>query len=633
MVLGTICRLAKRPNLKGYAFTRNYTHFSFAPKKRDYFSNYFVLISGVGLLGCFAAICSPNVQNNASTHGHDFINSDTIPIVQQAELSLHNKPGDCWVSIHGHVYDVTEFLEAHPGGADKLLRFAGKDATRSFRLQHPEGHLERYLGEEAYRGELLVPKKEKATKKVKEKKEKLEKVEKEEKQDASERHERDRKSSRPEVTEIDELGEYYENIIYDHLKKENKKSSKKSKNVKANDNVKQTYSIENKPSLDQIFSMNDFEYVAQKILPDLVYTYLQTGSDNEFSRYEDRAALCRIFFRPKCLVDVRVLELTSQVLGAEAGMPFLVGAFPGSGLIQAEGETVVVRSACDRNILQIIPKDSDSSLEEIMKMSKGKDVFYQYSIDSREEFDASANVLNELKTQFPNIRGFFIDVESSISGNLEHYKKVEASRHQMEEHPAPQLRPKSETEDFRLCWADLQKLKREVDAPIVLKGIQRSEDVVKSRELGFRGVLISNHEGKQLDQGQSSIEILHEARRRLGETSDFHVFVEGGFRRGSDLVKALCLGGTPVVSKPILFSEVYGEAGVEKALDILSREVATTMRLIGAKSVSELSGEFVDCESLRFKATAVRNLDAMYDANYTEMPVPPFENQTTLRMI
>ena len=633
MVLGTICRLAKRPNLKGYAFTRNYTHFSFAPKKRDYSSNYFVLISGVGLLGCFTAIVSPNVQNNASTHGHDFINSDTIPIVQQAELSLHNKPGDCWVSIHGHVYDVTEFLEAHPGGADKLFRFAGKDATRSFRLQHPEGHLERYLGEEAYRGELLVLKKEKATRKVKEKKEKVKKVEQEEKQDALERHEIDRKSSRPEVTDIDELGEYYENVICEHLKKENKKNSKKSKNFKAKDNVKQTYSIENKPSLDQIFSMNDFEYVAQKILPDLVYTYLQTGSDNEFSRYEDRAALCRIFFRPKCLVDVRELELTSQVLGAEAGMPFLVGAFSGSGLIQAEGETVVVRSANDRNILQIIPKDSDSSLEEIMKMSKGKDVFYQYSIDSREEFNESASVLNELKTKFPNIRGFFIDVESSISGNLEHYKKVEASRHQMEEHPAPQLRPKSETEDFRLCWADLQKLKREVNAPIVLKGIQRSEDVVKSRELGFRGVLISNHEGKQLDQGQSSIEILHEARRRLGETSDFHVFVEGGFRRGSDLVKALCLGGMPVVSKPILFSELYGEAGVEKALDILSREVATTMRLIGAKSVSELSGEFVDCGSLTFKATAVRNLDAMYDANYTEMPVPPFENQATLRMV
>lgn len=533
------------------------------------------------------------------------------------------------MSIHGHVYDVTEFLESHPGGADKLLRFAGKDATRSFRLQHPEGHLERYLGEEAYRGELLVPKKEKATKKAREKKEKVEKLEK---QDSLARRERDQESIRPEVTDTDELRDYYKNVIAEYLKKDKKRGSKRSKNAKKHES-QDKYTVEDKPALDQIFSMNDFEYVAQKTLPDLVYTYLQTGSDNEFSRYEDRAALCRIFFRPKCLVDVRELELTSQVLGAKAAMPFLVGAFPGSGLIQPNGETVVVRPAGERSILQIIPKDSDTSLEEIMKVSQGRDVFYQYSIDSREELHESAGVLNELKTRFPNIRGFFIDVESPTAGNLEHYKKVEASRHQTEEHPAPQLRPKSETEDFRLCWADLQKLKREVDAPIVLKGIQRSEDVVRSRELGFRGVLISNHEGKQLDQGQSAIEILYAARRRLGETSDFDVFVEGGFRRGSDLVKALCLGGTPVVSKPILFSEVYGEAGVEKALDILSREVATTMRLIGAKSVSELSAEFVDCESLAFKATAIRNLDAMYDANYTEMPAPPFENQASLRMV
>lgn len=629
MVLATLCRLAIRPKLKGYALARNYSHLSFTPEKKGYFSNYIILVSGIGLLGCVTACLSSSIQNNTSTHGHDFINSDTIPIVQQAELSLHNKPGDCWVSIHGHVYDVTEFLESHPGGADKLLRFAGKDATRSFRLQHPEGHLERYLGEEAYRGELLVPKKEKATKKAREKKEKVEKLEK---QDSLARRERDQESIRPEVTDTDELRDYYKNVIAEYLKKDKKRGSKRSKNAKKHES-QDKYTVEDKPALDQIFSMNDFEYVAQKTLPDLVYTYLQTGSDNEFSRYEDRAALCRIFFRPKCLVDVRELELTSQVLGAKAAMPFLVGAFPGSGLIQPNGETVVVRPAGERSILQIIPKDSDTSLEEIMKVSQGRDVFYQYSIDSREELHESAGVLNELKTRFPNIRGFFIDVESPTAGNLEHYKKVEASRHQTEEHPAPQLRPKSETEDFRLCWADLQKLKREVDAPIVLKGIQRSEDVVRSRELGFRGVLISNHEGKQLDQGQSAIEILHAARRRLGETSDFDVFVEGGFRRGSDLVKALCLGGTPVVSKPILFSEVYGEAGVEKALDILSREVATTMRLIGAKSVSELSAEFVDCESLAFKATAIRNLDAMYDANYTEMPAPPFENQASLRMV
>lgn len=628
-----LSRNASRTNYRSFSTSHYHSHAFFNARrahkgqKPARSTPVFLLFSALGLAGCIGTFSSANIQNNASTHGHDFINNDTIPLVQQTELSLHNKPDDCWVSIHGHVYDVTEFLEAHPGGADKLLRFAGKDATRSFRLQHPEGHLERYLGEEAYRGELIVPAKEKKKKNGKGKASREEKMKEDFEKETVKKNHIPRPASNED--DIDKISKYYLSIVDKNLKKE-----KGTKDFKKKQTVERVFNAEDKPSLDQIFSTNDFEYVAKKVLPDLVYTYLQTGSDNEFSRYEDRAALCRIFFRPKCLVDVSELQMNSKVLGINAEVPFLVGAFPGSGLIQEEGETLVVKSASERNVLQIIPKDSDSSVEEIMKEAKGRDIFYQYSIDNKEELANGASVLNELKKKYPNIRGFFIDVENSNSGNLEHYKKVEAGKHQTEENPAPQLQVGAARSNFKLCWSDLQKLKNEVNVPIVLKGVQRSEDILRSRELGFHGVMISNHEGKQLDQNQSAIEILYDARRKLQDgNADFDIFVEGGFRRGSDIVKALCLGGKPVVSKPVLFSEIYGEAGVKKGIDILNKEIATTMRLIGARSVSELGEEFIDCTSLQFKMTAVRNLDAMYDANYTPMPPPPFQNQDKLKMV
>lgn len=555
----------------------------------------------------------------AVRHGHDYVNTDTFPFIQLSELSLHNTPNDCWVSVHGHVYDVTEFLGSHPGGAAKLLQYAGKDATRGFKLQHPETHLENFLAPDYYKGELLVPEKE-----SKEKKNKMNK-ETTSKNDVVD-------SEKVSFKEGDDVKQYYKDLVKNKLGKQKKKKKKKEKvGVK----TEPIYNDETKPSISQIFSVNDFEFVASKLLPKLLYTYIQSGSDNEFARFENKAALGRIFFRPKCLVDVRHLELNKEILGVNTKIPFLIGSFPGSGLIQDAGEKIVVKTAAENDMLYVIPKDNDSGLDELIKASNGKDVFYQFSIDNTNELKDLSITLNNLSNKFPNIKAIFIDINST-PGNLEHYKKVEASRNLYESEPAPQLPNKTESPDFKLCWDNLLKIKNDVKIPIILKGTQRPEDIVRSKELGFRGVLISNHEGKQLDQCQSPIEVLYNTRKFLNNNDNkdkFEIFVEGGFRRGSDIVKALCLGGTPVISKPILFSEVYSEAGVSKSIEILNKEINTTMKLIGARSVNELNGDFIDCESLKFKVTTVKNLDIMYDDNYTVMPRPKFQNEEKLKFV
>ncbi|AWU75695.1 uncharacterized protein C5L36_0B09360 [Pichia kudriavzevii] len=112
---------------------------------------------------CLLMVCThnslstSNIQSDQGVHNEVPCAKDGVSIstVDLDELSKHNRDGDCWVSIHGRVYDVSEFVQQHPGGSDKLLRFAGKDATRGFRLQHPESYLERFLGDQKYRGRLV----------------------------------------------------------------------------------------------------------------------------------------------------------------------------------------------------------------------------------------------------------------------------------------------------------------------------------------------------------------------------------------------------------------------------------------------------------------------------------------------
>lgn len=674
------CGTVRKYNTKVKNYHKHYNNY--------HYQKYAAISLSTFVTVAYFGFSSANIGNDTGVHGHDFINNDTIPIVNLSELNLHNKKDDCWVSIHGHVYDVTDFIDSHPGGADKLLKFAGKDATRGFRMQHNEGYLERFLGEEKYRGELLVPEKDKrksAKEKKQEKKKKIEEekerkrneksIEKLMKKELKEEIKEDntvKRENRVKETKINKtetassdviskseldnlikssgklskesnvvvikksgLSSYYSNIVDKYVgKSHEKRSGTKTKSKLANkEENAELVTIENKPKLNQIFSLNDFEYVAQKVLPNLLYSYIQSGTDNETSRIEERSALCRIFFRPKCLVDVTQLDMNNTVVGVKTELPFLIGSFGGSGLIQDEGEKLVVRSVVNQNGLQIIPKDSDVSLDDIMKESKGKDMFYQYSIDNKKELVNSVNILNDIIAKYPNIKGVFIDIDNSNSANLEHYKKIEASKHQYDTNPAPQLKLKSDSNEFKLCWSDLSKIKEGVSVPVILKGIQKSEDILKSQELGFDGVLISNHEGKALDQNKSSIEILHDVHGKIKNKQNFSVFIEGSFRRGSDIVKAMCLGGKPVLSKPILFSEIYGEEGVNKSIEILKKEISTTMKLIGARSISELNEEFIDCESLNIKTGVVRNLDFQYDNNYTNMPPPPFNNQDKLIMI
>ena len=146
--------------------------------------------------------------------------------------------------------------------------------------------------------------------------------------------------------------------------------------------------------------------------------------------------------------------------------------------------------------------------------------------------------------------------------------------------------------------------------PIILKGVQRVEDVLRAIEYGVAGVVLSNHGGRQLDFARSGIEVLAEVMpvlRERGLQDELEIFVDGGIRRATDIIKALCLGAKGVgIGRPFLYAmSAYGLPGVDRAMQLLKDEMEMNMRLIGASSVADLGPEMVDTRGLSLHSTSV----------------------------
>lgn len=157
--------------------------------------------------------------------------------------------------------------------------------------------------------------------------------------------------------------------------------------------------------------------------------------------------------------------------------------------------------------------------------------------------------------------------------------------------------------DPALSWKDIPWFQRITKMPILLKGIQRVEDVIRAIEHGVQGVVLSNHGGRQLEFSRSAIEVLAETMpvlRELGWMDRIEIYIDGGIRRGTDIIKALCLGAKGVgIGRPFLYAmSAYGLPGVDRACQLLKDEMEMNMRLIGCTTVDQLNPTFLDTRAL-----------------------------------
>lgn len=344
-----------------------------------------------------------------------------------------------------------------------------------------------------------------------------------------------------------------------------------------------------KPPLSAIYNIKDFEEVAQKTLSKATFAYYKTGAADEITLAENERAFQRIYLKPRVLRNVSNVSLKTTILGSYTAAPFYITAFAGSSMDGNDlGELPLAKSAGENDVIQMIPCLTSISLYQLVETFNNSKVDQWLQIYLRSTFDDCIKLIREAEAT-GNIKTVFFTVDTAQLGRRETEARVRQS----------EGFKRTSTFSAELNWDGLRRIRSLTNLKIVLKGVQTVEDAIKAVEYGFNGFVISNHGGRQLDTTRSSIEILAEVVPELqkrGLYGKVEILIDGGIRRGSDVVKALALGAKGVgLGRPCLYSlQTYGESGVSKVIELLREEIELTLKLLGVNNLDELSPAYID---------------------------------------
>lgn len=385
--------------------------------------------------------------------------------------------------------------------------------------------------------------------------------------------------------------------------------------------------LKNLPPLCHLQNLDDFEYLAQKILPTQAWAYYSCGAGDEITMRENHYAFQRIFFRPKVCVDVSDVDSSTTLLGTKTEVPFYISATARARMGHPDGELALARGAGKEGVIQMISTRSSYSLAEIAKARpKGATQWFQLYVN--EDHEVMKKMIREAEDL--GMKALFVTVDAPVVNKRE--KNIRAKQQAFGATTRDSGQPTVFT-DSTLEWNDIRNIVNFTKLPVMLKGVQRTEDIVHAADAGCRGVVLSNHGGRELDFSPPPIQVLAESvpliNRMEGVHPGFEIFLDGGVRRGADILKAVALGDGKVkvgvgIGRPFLYANsAYGEDGVRKCIQILKNEIETDMRLLGVTKMSQLNANFVDTRRLLgYNAT-----DLLYDNLYQPMQPIKFKNE------
>ncbi|KFV86505.1 Hydroxyacid oxidase 2 [Struthio camelus australis] len=343
--------------------------------------------------------------------------------------------------------------------------------------------------------------------------------------------------------------------------------------------------------------LSDFEAYAKKYLPKTAWDYFAAGADDESSRDDNILAYKRIRFRPRVLRDVSVMDIRTKLLGTEISFPVGIAPTGFHQLAWPDGEKSTARAAKAMNICYIASTYSTSSLEEISAAAPGGFRWFQLYIHRNR---AVAKQLVQ-QAEALGFQGLVLTVDLPYTG------KRRADVRNGFRLP-PHMRLKNLEGAFEVCkmiyldpsvtWNDIYWLQSLTHLPIVVKGILTKEDAELAVRHGVQGIIVSNHGGRQLDGGPATIDALVEVVEAV--QGRVEVYVDGGVRKGGDVLKALALGAKCVfIGRPALWGLAYkGEEGLQDVLRILRDEFRLSMALTGCSSVSGIGRNLVQFSKL-----------------------------------
>ena len=341
----------------------------------------------------------------------------------------------------------------------------------------------------------------------------------------------------------------------------------------------------------------DFEPVMRKNVPPAHFGYMATGVDDELTLRANREGFRKFELRPRRLVDVSKIDMSTEILGVKYDSPIVMAPTGSNRAFHPDGELAAVKAAKAGNHLQILSTVASTSIEDAIA-ARGAPLWFQLYTTQRWEV-AEALVKRAEAAGAPAI-AVTLDVRSPAKWEtLARLRRVDTrdcgSCHGLNDYLSRkpnfsgiELGGVTGTVVTNLTWDSIKRLRDMVKVKLVLKGILAHEDAKLAADAGIDAVIVSNHGGRVEDGVSATIDVLPEIVEAV--RGRMPILVDSGFRRGSDIVKALAIGAQAVcIGRPYLWGlGAFGQPGVERVLGILRFETRNAMAQLGAPSVKDL---------------------------------------------
>jgi len=378
-----------------------------------------------------------------------------------------------------------------------------------------------------------------------------------------------------------------------------------------------------KSQLNKCLNIEDLHKLAKKKLPQAIYDYMAGGADDEKALANNASAFDRYQLVPKILQDVRKIDLKTTVLGCDMDLPFYISPIGQSRFFHPDCDLAGVRAAKKFNTLFTLSTFSGKRLEDVSKETSAPKAFQVYVMTNEAE---NRRLIDRCKAA--NYKALILTVDTIVGGNRERDlrngltipPKLSLSSIvdfamkpkwvwnyitdkgqdliNLENAPNPKdatnfLKYMSNLLERNLTWQHAKEMIEYWDGPFAIKGIISAEDAKHAVTIGATTLILSNHGGRQLDSSPAPIEMVQEIRAAVGD--NIEIIVDGGIRRGSDIIKAIALGANACsIGKAYVCGlGAGGQAGIERALTILKTEIERDMALIGCTDLSQLNRHMI----------------------------------------
>jgi L-lactate dehydrogenase (cytochrome) len=377
----------------------------------------------------------------------------------------------------------------------------------------------------------------------------------------------------------------------------------------------------------RVVNIEDLRNLARRRLPRVVFDYLDGGAEGETTLRANRHAFDAVTFRPRHAMGLPDGELRTTVLGTELALPVLLAPVGYSRVMHPDGEPAVARAAGAAGCAYIMSTISGHRLEDVKASSSGP-VWYQlYLVGGRDAAEAAIE-----RARGAGFSALVVTIDTAVAGMRE--RDVRNGMTELligrllakipflpqllvrpgwltaflldggiprlpnvvipGQGPMPLTDVPTALAEAAVAWDDLRWMREAWRGPVVIKGVLTADDARRAVDAGAAAVVVSNHGGRQLDGVPASLKVLPEVVAAVRGQAE--VLMDGGIRRGSDIIKAICLGaGAVLVGRAYAYGlAAAGAAGVARALDILRADMERTLSLVGCGSISKLDRSFVD---------------------------------------